>query len=267
MTLTVSHLTVALQGREILSDVSFTLQPGQRLGLIGPSGSGKTMLALAISGLLPEAAEVSGEIMLGADALTSCTQEELARIRGNRIGFVFQEPKSALNPLRTLGSQLTESLTLHYRLTRAQRVEAERRLAALVGLEDDQRLLRSYPHQVSGGQRQRVAIGAALAASPELLIADEPTTALDVTVQAGILALFRELSTEHQRSLLFVSHDIAVLSNVVTDAIVLSEGRVVESGSIRALIEHPHHDVTRSLVTAARRVEAQLEGVTDGGDR
>ena len=267
MTLTVSHLTVVLQGREILSDVSFSLQPGQRLGLIGPSGSGKTMLALAIAGLLPDAAQVSGEIVLGTDSLTSCREEELAGIRGNRIGFVFQEPKSALDPLRTLGSQLTESLTLHYRLTRAQRAEAEHRLATLVGLGDDQRLLRSYPHQVSGGQRQRVAIGAALAASPELLIADEPTTALDVTVQEGILALFRQLSTEQQRSLLFVSHDIAVLSNVVTDAIVLSEGRVVESGTLRELIEYPKHDVTRSIVTAARRAETHLDEATNGGDR
>lgn len=265
MTLSVSHLSVELSGAQVLQDISFTLQPGQRLGIIGPSGSGKTLLSLAISGLLPTHARISGEILLDGEVLTACTEQEWARIRGNRIGVVFQEPKSALNPLQPLGAQLTESLTLHYHLSRTQRREAAQRLADQVGLGGDERILQAYPHQVSGGQRQRIAIGAAIAASPELLIADEPTTALDVTVQQGILNVLTTLCEQEQRSLLFVSHDISVLSHVVTDALVLDHGRIVESGSLHELIAHPQHAVTQSIVAAARRAEQQL-GLGDRGD-
>jgi len=266
MTLTVSHLSVDLNNQRILDDVSFTLQPGQRLGVIGPSGSGKTVLSLAISGLLPPHARVTGEIVLDDLPLTACTEHEWARIRGNRIGMVFQEPKSALNPLQPLGTQLTESLTLHYQLSRAQRLDAARQLADAVGLDDADRLLRAYPHQVSGGQRQRVAIGAAIAASPDIVIADEPTTALDVTVQQGILNLFTRLCAQQHIALLFVSHDIAVLSNVVTDALVLDRGRVVEAGAIHDLVQRPQHETTRSLVAAAERAEANLALLGDGSD-
>ncbi|MFT4232367.1 MAG: ATP-binding cassette domain-containing protein, partial [Leucobacter sp.] len=174
--LAVRGLTVSIAGRQLLHDVSFELAPGERLGFIGGSGSGKTLTALALSGLLPRTAEVRGSILLGDRELVGLPDAEFAAIRGDRIGTVFQEPRTALDPLRRLGSQMTAALARHYDLSRAERREAALRLAGRVGLDDPERIVRAYPHEVSGGQRQRAAIAAALSASPGLLVADEPTT-------------------------------------------------------------------------------------------
>lgn len=252
MTLVVDHLTVTIRGREVVRDVSLNVAAGQRFGVIGASGSGKTVLSLAIAGLLPEGAEVSGLIELDGVNLLELDERERAAIRGDRIGMVFQEPKSALNPLQQLGKQVTESLSIHYQLSRQQRADAALRLAERVGIDAPERIFKSFPHQVSGGQRQRIAIAAAIAAQPQLLIADEPTTALDVTVQQGILELFTSLTETDRMALIFITHDIAVLAQVASHAIVLDEGRIIESGSVTEVIERPRHSVTQALIAAAQ---------------
>lgn len=250
--LAVAGLSVSIGGRELLRDISFDLVPGERLGFIGGSGSGKTLTALAVAGLLPDDAEVRGSIRLGERELVGLGERELSGVRGELIGMVFQEPKSALNPLRRLGRQMTEALALHYELSRAERREAALRLAEQVGLRDPQRIVRAYPHEVSGGQRQRAAIAAAISASPGLLLADEPTTALDVTVQRGVLRLFLELTEGDACSLVFITHDLAVMAEVAERVLVFDRGRVVEQGTIAEILSAPRHPVTRALIEAAR---------------
>lgn len=249
--LTVTDLTVAIGGNELLHGISFALAPGDRLGFIGGSGSGKTLTALAVAGLLPEEAEVSGSIRLGDTELIGLPERELAALRGERIAMVFQEPKTALNPLHRLGKQMTEALALHYSLSRSERREAALRLASRVGLRDPERMVRAYPHEVSGGQRQRAAIAAAISARPGLLLADEPTTALDVTVQRGVLQLFRELTEGDDTSLVFITHDLAVMAEVAERVLVFDDGRVVENGEVAQILAAPVHPVTRALINAA----------------
>ena len=248
--LEVSELRVVIRGEQLLHGISFALAPGERLGLIGGSGSGKTLTALAIAGLLPDEAETSGSIRLGDRELRGASDRELSGIRGDLIGMVFQEPKTALNPMRRLGRQMTEALAQHYDLDRTARRDAALRLARRVGLDDPERIVRAYPHEVSGGQRQRAAIAAALSAEPGLLLADEPTTALDVTVQRGILELFRAVSEGDACSLVFITHDLAVLAAVADRALVLDGGRIVESGTVGRLLAAPEHEITRALIAA-----------------
>lgn len=249
--LEVEGLTVSIGGIELLHGISFSLAPGERLGFIGGSGSGKTLTALAVAGLLPEEAEIRGSIRLDSQELVGRPDAELAALRGDMIGMVFQEPKTALNPLHRLGRQMTEALALHYSLTRTERKEAALRLAARVGLRDPERIVRAYPHEVSGGQRQRAAIAAAISARPGLLLADEPTTALDVTVQQGVLELFRQLTAGDDTSLVFITHDLAVMAEVAERVLVFDAGHVVEDGLVSQIIESPRHPVTRALIHAA----------------
>ena len=249
--LVVEDLRVAIGGRELLHGVSFELAPGERLGIIGGSGSGKTLTALAIAGLLPREARVSGSVRADGRELLGLGDRELAAIRGDRIGMVFQEPKTALSPFRRLGAQMTEALAIHYRLSRQERREAALRLAGEVGLTDPERITRAYPHEVSGGQRQRAAIAAAIAAGPGLLLADEPTTALDVTVQRGILELFTSITDSSACSLVCITHDISVVNEVAERVLVFENGRVVEQGTVRDILERPEHRVTRELIAAA----------------
>lgn len=251
--LAVTDLTVRLDGRELLHNISFDLAPGERLGILGGSGSGKTLTALALSGLLPRDAVVSGSVRLGDQELVGLNEAALAHVRGDLIGTVFQEPKTALNPLRKLGRQMTQSLARHYELNRSQRRDAALQLAARVGLDDPERMTRAYPHEVSGGQRQRAAIAAAISASPGLLIADEPTTALDVTIQQGILRLFADLTSDDATSLIVISHDLAMLAQVAERILVFADGRIVESASTTDLLQRPTHEITRALIAAATR--------------
>lgn len=249
--LSVQHLSVSIGGTELLHDLSFELEPGGRIGFIGGSGSGKTLTALAIAGLLPQEAEVSGSIRFGDRELIGLSDREYAALRGDLIGNVFQEPKTALNPLRRLGRQMTEALALHYDLTRSERRAAALRLAAQVGITDPERIVRAFPHEVSGGQRQRAAIAAAISADPGLLLADEPTTALDVTVQQGVLALFRKLTGDDTTSLIFITHDLAVMASVVERVLVFEQGRIVEQGTLDEILYEPQHEITRTLIEAA----------------
>lgn len=249
--LQVEDLRVTIGDTELLHGISFSLAPGERLGFIGGSGSGKTLTALAVAGLLPEDAVLRGSIRLGETELVGMPDTELASLRGDRIGMVFQEPKTALNPLHRLGRQMTEALALHYSLTRAERKAAALRLAARVGLKDPERMVRAYPHEVSGGQRQRAAIAAAISARPGLLLADEPTTALDVTVQKGVLQLFRELTEGDDTSLVFITHDLAVMAEVAERVLVFDGGNVIEQGRVGQILDSPSHPITRALIRAA----------------
>jgi peptide/nickel transport system ATP-binding protein len=252
VSLEVRDLVVEISGRRVVDGVSFDVPDGGRVGLIGESGSGKSLTALAVLGLLPDAATASGSIRWNGREILGLPDRELARLRGDDIGVVFQEPQTALNPIRTVGRQIGESLRIHQGVSRG---EARRRAVAeaeRVALPDPATIVERYPHQLSGGQRQRVAIAMALACRPRLLIADEPTTALDVTIQAGILELLRSLVTDAGMSLVFITHDLAVLAQVADAAVVLERGRVVEAGAVSSILASPRSPVTQGLLRDAR---------------
>ena len=251
MSLEVQDLTIDIQGRRVVDGVSFAVPDGARVGLIGESGSGKSLTALAVLGLLPDGATASGSIRWNGRELIGLSDRELAELRGDEIGIVFQEPRTALNPIRTVGRQIAESIRIHEKASRkdaAARAVAE---AARVALPDPERIVSRYPHQLSGGQRQRVAIAMALACRPRLLIADEPTTALDVTIQAEILELLLSLVRDDGMSLVFITHDLAVLSQIATHGIVLEHGRVVEDAPVSKLLTAPVSPVTQGLLRDA----------------
>ena len=228
--------------------VGFTLERGETLGIVGESGCGKTMTALALMGLLPEGARVHGAIRFDGADLLAGSEDDWCRIRGNRFAMVFQEPMSSLNPLHTVARQVAESLVLHRGLGRGDARREARRLLDLVGIEDAGRRLDQYPHQLSGGQRQRVMIAMALANEPDLLIADEPTTALDVTIQKQILDLIGELVRELGMGLVLISHDLAVIAHTVDRIVVMYGGAVVESAPTRELFAHLSHPYTQGLL-------------------
>lgn len=251
MTLEVRDLTVEIGGRRVVDGVSFAVPDGARVGLIGESGSGKSLTALAILGLLPEDATASGSVRWNGRELIGLSDRQLAELRGDEIGIVFQEPRTALNPIRTVGRQIAESIRIHEKASKrdaAARAVAE---AERVALPDPERIVSRYPHQLSGGQRQRVAIAMALACRPRLLIADEPTTALDVTIQAEILELMLSLVEDDGMSLVFITHDLAVLSQIATHGIVLEDGRVVEEAPVSRLLSAPVSPVTLGLLRDA----------------
>lgn len=252
--LDVDGLTVRnAAGTTLVDDVSFRVGAGDRTGLIGESGSGKSLTALAVTGLLPAGLTATGEIRLdGADMIRAPLG------RGNVAAVVFQEPLTALDPLMTAGRQIAVPIR-RFRGVRggALRAAVIEALEA-VRLTDADRIARSYPHQLSGGQRQRVAIAMALACRPRLLIVDEPTTALDVTVQAEVLDLLNDVVERLQTALLFITHDLPVAARVVRDTHVLRAGRIVESGPITRMVAEPVHPYTRTLVDSARRFDAAL---------
>jgi peptide/nickel transport system ATP-binding protein len=243
-------LATARGPAEVLRDVSFALERGDTLGLIGESGCGKSITALALMGLLPEGARVSGSIRFGGSELTTLDEAAWCRLRGRRFAMVFQEPMSALNPLHTIGRQIAEPLRLHKGLSAgAARAEALR-LLERVQLPEPKRRLDAYPHQLSGGQRQRVVIAIALACGPDLLIADEPTTALDVTIQKEVLALIDELVAASGMALLLISHDLGLMAQSVRRLMVMYAGTVVESGPTDAVFARRAHPYTRGLYAA-----------------
>lgn len=264
MTLEVESLVVEVDGARVVDGVSFTVADGQRLGLIGESGSGKSMTALAILGLLPEGAQVSGSIRWDGRELVGMPDRDLARLRGDEIGIVFQEPRTALNPIRTVGRQIAESVRIHERIGRRETRRRAVAESARVQLPDPESIVDRYPHQLSGGQRQRVALAMALACRPRLLIADEPTTALDVTIQAEVLKLLLGLVTDEGMSLVFITHDLAVLSQVATHAVVLESGRMVEHAPISMLLRSPSSPVTQALLRDATATLWRADARGDG---
>ncbi|KQR45148.1 ABC transporter ATP-binding protein [Microbacterium sp. Leaf161] len=260
MTLEVTDLVVRIDGRPVVDGISFEVPDGSRLGLIGESGSGKSLTALAVLGLLPEGAVASGSIRWNGTELIGLPDRELARLRGDEIGIVFQEPRTALNPIRTIGRQIAESIRIHEGIGRREARERAIQEAARVRLPDPASIVDRFPHQLSGGQRQRVAIAIALACRPRLLIADEPTTALDVTIQAEILSLLLNLVEEQGMSLMFITHDLAVLAQVATQGVVLEEGRVVEAAPVSTLLTAPASPITQELLRDATATLWRPEG-------
>lgn len=247
--LSISRSTAGQGGKALVDDVSLSVASGEIVGLVGESGSGKTLTSLSLLGLLPDGLHVSGgAARLGPDLLTNRSSSEWRTIRGRRIAMVSQEPMTALNPLFTVGSHLDDTLRALTDLGKAQRKERAAQLLAAVRLPDPQLIFRRYPHELSGGMIQRVVIAIALAGDPELLIADEPTTALDVTVQAEILDLLRRLRDERGLSIILVTHDLGVVADLCDRAVVLREGRVIETATVEQLFANPQAEYTRQLI-------------------
>ncbi len=258
--LEVTDLSVQLQTQRgpafAIRNVGFALQRGDTLGLVGESGCGKSITAMALIGLLPENARVTGSVRFDGQELVGESDAVLRRLRGNRIGMIFQEPMTALNPVHTIGHQVAEPLRLH---RGASRAEARRRAIVLlerVGIGDAAGRVDAYPHQFSGGQRQRITIAMALACEPDILIADEPTTALDVTIQGQILDLIHDLVLERSMALLLISHDLGVIAQNVARMMVMYGGSVIESGSTQRVFGHMAHPYTRGLFGARPRLGA-----------
>ena len=258
--LSVRDLRIAFGGREAVRGISFDVAASETLGLVGESGSGKSATALAVMRLLGASATVSGSIRLGDEELLALPEEAMRRHRGRDIAMVFQEPMTALNPVMTVSRQIAEALEAHKPGTSRKEVR-ERVLEAMreVGLPDPERRANDYPHQFSGGQRQRVVIAMALMNRPQLLIADEPTTALDVTVQAQVLALLKRLRAERGLSMLFISHDLAVVGQVADRVAVMQNGEIVETGEVRQVLTVPQHEYTQRLLNAAPTMTTDRE--------
>ncbi|MFI0848368.1 ABC transporter ATP-binding protein [Mesorhizobium sp. IMUNJ 23232] len=252
--LAIENLSLSIGDTEILKDVDLGIEPGEVLGLVGESGSGKSMTALAIMQLLPQGARTQGSIKLNGADILGTAEEAMCRLRGNDIGMVFQEPMTALNPVKTIGEQVAEGIRWHAGVGRA---EAEQRAAKMldrVGLPREKFPLSRYPHQLSGGQRQRVVIAIACALKPKLLIADEPTTALDVVLQAQILELLRELVAENQMGLLLISHDLAVVTEMSDRIAIMRGGEILETGETARTLSAQQHPYTRQLALASMHV-------------
>lgn len=232
-----------------VDDVSFTIDAGETLALVGESGCGKSMTALSLLRLLPEPGRVvGGEIKLSGRDILRLPDIEMRRIRGNEISMVFQEPMTSLNPVLRIGEQIAEVLRLHEGYSEQQALDKSAELLTQVGISDSKRRLREYPHQLSGGQRQRIMIAMALACDPQLLIADEPTTALDVTIQAQIMDLLQHLKTERQMATLLISHDLGVVAGNADRVAIMYAGQIVESGSVDQLFSNPLHPYTQGLL-------------------
>jgi oligopeptide transport system ATP-binding protein len=240
----------------VVDGVDYDVERAQVFGVAGESGSGKTMSMLALLGLLPEGAVVEGRAEFGGKDLLRLNGRELRALSGREIGMVFQDPMTSLHPMLSIGRQLTEHVRRHLGLDRAAAVRRAEELLADVRIPDPASALHAYPHQFSGGMRQRIAIAIALACDPVLLIADEPTTALDVTVQAGILRLLDRLRREHDLSVILITHDLAVMSSIADRVSIFYAGRVVESGPRSEVISHPRHPYTRALLDALPHPEA-----------
>jgi peptide/nickel transport system ATP-binding protein len=248
--LEIRDLKVEIGPYTIVDIERLSVPAGTRLGIVGESGSGKTMTAMSIVGLLPNDAVVSGSILFKGQELVGLTDRELTSLRGRDIGVVFQDPAKALNPMMRIGRQVAEAIRLHMDLSKVQVRERVVDLLTQVQLPDAEDLLRRYPHQLSGGQQQRVLIAIAIACDPQLLIADEPTTSLDVTVQNGILELVRDLSVSRDMGLMFVTHDLGVIQAISEMIAVVYGGHVVEYGPAEQVIGNPRHRYTQALVSA-----------------
>lgn len=237
----------------VLDEVSFSLAPGTTLGIVGESGCGKSVTALSINGLLPKPAGniTGGKILFDGENLVTISQQKRFALRGNRIAMIFQEPMTALNPVHRIGKQLAEVYQIHFPKMRSQDItKACVEVLTQVGIADPIQRLRDYPHQLSGGMRQRVMIAMALACKPDVLIADEPTTALDVTIQAQILVLLKELQQQTGMAIIFITHDLGVIAQMCNQVVVMYAGRVVEQASNQQLFTNPRHPYTQGLLNS-----------------
>ena len=262
--LEVRHLRVEFPTRRgtllALDDVSFDIAPGEILGVVGESGAGKSLTGAAIIGLLePPGRVAAGEILLAGQRIDNLPPEAMRKIRGRRIGAIFQDPLTSLNPLYTVGRQIIETIQVHLKLGA---VEARQRAIALLqetGIPAAEQRIDQYPHQFSGGMRQRVVIALALAAQPELIVADEPTTALDVSIQAQIIALLKNLTKEHGAAVMLVTHDMGVIAEACDRVAVMYAGRIVEIGPVAEVIHHPAHPYTAGLMGSIPSMDIERE--------
>ena len=264
--LTVKNLTVEFGGRRVVEEVSYTLHRGETLGIVGESGSGKSVSTMALMGLLPKTARVSGEAMFGTESgeqgreevnLLTLDEEQFREIRGKRMAMIFQEPMTSLNPVQKCGAQVVEMLRLHEDVDGE---EARRRVIDLfkeVLLPRPEKIFDSYPHEISGGQKQRVMIAMALICNPDLIIADEPTTALDVTVQKTILQLLRQLQQKHNIAVIFITHDLGVIAQVADEIAVMYHGKIVEQGEASSILHNPQHPYTKGLLACRPPLEGR----------
>ena len=257
--LTVKGLRVTLptvEGRAAaVRGVDFELAPGETLGIVGESGCGKSMTALALMGLLPEGARSEGEIWFDGEPLHAADERQWCALRGARIAMVFQEPMTSLNPVLTIGMQLTETMMLHLNLSQAEADKRAIKLLGLVGIGEPERRLKQYPHHFSGGMRQRVMIALALSCDPKLIIADEPTTALDVTIQAQILELMRKLTKEMGVALIIITHNLGVVARYAERVIVMYAGKIIETGTAQQIYHNPRHPYTIGLLNSVPRMD------------
>ncbi|MGN0630500.1 MAG: ATP-binding cassette domain-containing protein, partial [Ruminococcus sp.] len=256
----VKNLTITFHDgkkpQTVVDNLSFSVEKGEILGLVGESGSGKTMTALASAGLIFSAdAEIKGQILIDGKDILSLSPKQLAEIRGSEIGMIFQEPMTSLDPAKKIGWQIEESLMLHTKLSKTDRRVMALKAIKEAGLAETERIYNSYPHQLSGGQRQRVMIAAAMASEPKLLLADEPTTALDVTVQKQILSLLRSQCIAHGIAVLFISHDLSLVRTLCEKMIVMQEGKAIEKGLSEDIFLRPEMPYTKELISAVPKFE------------
>ena len=262
--LNVKNLSLNIGENRLLSNVSFSIQEGEIFALVGESGSGKSLTSLAVIRLLPEVIQVSsGDIWLNGKSLFALPEYEMQKIRGKSIAMIFQEPMSALNPVMTVGEQVAEVIKIHLKLHKSEIKTKVLSLFKEVALKDPEERYHWYPHQLSGGQKQRVMIAMALACEPELLIADEPTTALDVTIQAQVLALLKKIQQERKLSILFITHDLAVVAQMADRVAVMKEGKIVEEAECDTFFNAPQHPYTQALLKDALPLKEERVLVSD----
>jgi peptide/nickel transport system ATP-binding protein len=264
--LDVSNLTLAINGAPVLNDISFTVAPGEILGLVGESGSGKSMTLLSIMRLLPRGAAASGAIRFDGADLVAASERQMQAIRGHDIGMVFQEPMTALNPVQTIGAQVAESFILHQRLSPRDAMAAASERLRLAGLPPERVPLDRYPHQLSGGQRQRVVIAIAAALSPRLILADEPTTALDATARGGVIELLSTLARRDGAGLVYVTHDLASIAGIADRILVMKTGQIVEQGRAPAIFRAFTHPYAKALLAASDLPPASEDNAPAAGE-
>ena len=248
--LAVDHINIHFGSVHAVRDLSFSIVPGEVLGVVGESGSGKSVTSLAVMRLLVPSAQVTGTIRFLGEDLLRVPEEKMRSLRGKAMTMIFQEPMTALNPLMRVGDQVAEAVLAHENATRKQAFDCAIAALTEVAIPDPAKRARDYPHQLSGGQRQRVMIAMAIVNRPQLLIADEPTTALDVTVQAQILDLLAQLREKFSLSMLFISHDLGVVSRISDRVLVMYRGQILESGTARQVFTAPVHEYTQGLLSA-----------------
>jgi peptide/nickel transport system ATP-binding protein len=261
--LTINNLEISFKSDKnqfkAINNISLQLDKGEIIGLVGESGSGKSVTSLAIMRLLESNAKIKGEILFDDKNLLEISEREMQQFRGNKIAMIFQEPMTSLNPLMKCGKQITESIIFHLKTDKKQAKEKTLQLFGEVKLPEPQEIFNKYPHQLSGGQKQRVMIAMALACNPEILIADEPTTALDVTVQKNIIELLKRIREERNMSIIFISHDLGVIGEIADKILVMNKGQIVEQGTAKDIFLNPQNPYTKGLLACRPNPKLQLK--------